>query len=506
MFKAYAHKAAKRAVQAYSSLCWSKNVVALRSVAATSPAQILGPLALFGDTHLNRVKSPEPLFSEQVKASVGTGQRPIGSLWHTSPVCQPARVVGFLVQGFEVKHRVTGALEEDHVTQRSIVEGTVRVSGQPQLTALPGEAGVQYTACVAPHPLPCTPRDEKENMKRGEGSSLDGRREVRPALTERQRATHSALSQYCPVHTAPKHQHRVILVLMNSQRSGSSTQSYSVFAAGALRAASLAFSQLSATTPDLMGCRVKMTLLLRSLKGKSGFISVMDRGVFQSQSVTDLVGSHHEEVVSLVSVKRPPLRHVEVGFPPARQEGPDVCRAFRGLLEHQAGHVAPQLEGNAHCQLHGAQSQVTRPVYYLSSGTFSPSQTAAQSKRSPRTAEKPGTNVNKFTDSLSHMASSTPTEPHALEGKICWLLSSDTPQRGSAICLRVALSSSPVTGSRDNHWNSLQKEKRSTCCCSPNLSIPAGSAGADSTTGSLTGGGPAPPLSVRLHSSLLCCT
>lgn len=49
--------------------------------------------------------------------------------------------------------------------------------------------------------------------------------------------------------------------------------------------------------------------------------SVTDRGVFQSESVSDLMGRDHEQIVSLVSVQRPPLGHVEVGFPPARQEG-----------------------------------------------------------------------------------------------------------------------------------------------------------------------------------------
>lgn len=49
--------------------------------------------------------------------------------------------------------------------------------------------------------------------------------------------------------------------------------------------------------------------------------SVTDRRVLQSQSVSDLVGGHHEQVVSFVSVQRPPLCHVEVGFAPTRQEG-----------------------------------------------------------------------------------------------------------------------------------------------------------------------------------------
>lgn len=39
----------------------------------------------------------------------------------------------------------------------------------------------------------------------------------------------------------------------------------------------------------------------------------------------------------------------------------------------------------------------------------------------------------------------------------CWLPLSDTPQRGSAICLRVALSNSPVTGRRDKRWNFLKR-------------------------------------------------
>uniref|UniRef100_A0A3Q1ETM9 Muscle-specific beta 1 integrin binding protein 2 n=1 Tax=Acanthochromis polyacanthus TaxID=80966 RepID=A0A3Q1ETM9_9TELE len=50
-------------------------------------SQIFCPLPLSGDSHLHRVKPPEPLFSEQVKASVWTGQRPVGPLRHASPVC-----------------------------------------------------------------------------------------------------------------------------------------------------------------------------------------------------------------------------------------------------------------------------------------------------------------------------------------------------------------------------------------------------------------------------------
>lgn len=51
-----------------------------------------------------------------------------------------------------------------------------------------------------------------------------------------------------------------------------------------------------------------------------------------------------------------------------------------------------------------------------------------------------------------------------LWAQICRLPSSDTPQRGSDICLRVALSSSPVTGSLDSHWKLLQKEMRDEMC------------------------------------------
>ena len=142
--------------KADGSLCWSEDVIALRGTTAASPAQVLGPLALSGDSHLDWVKSPEALFSEQVESTVWVGQRPIGPLWHTSPVCQPAGVVGLLVQGSEVEHRVAGALEDDHVTQRSVVEGTVGVARKPQLNVLPREARVQHSASVAPHPLPCT--------------------------------------------------------------------------------------------------------------------------------------------------------------------------------------------------------------------------------------------------------------------------------------------------------------------------------------------------------------
>ena len=48
--------------------------------------------------------------------------------------------------------------------------------------------------------------------------------------------------------------------------------------------------------------------------------SVTHRGVLQSQRVADLVGSHHEQVVAFVSIKRPLLCHVEVGFPSPREE------------------------------------------------------------------------------------------------------------------------------------------------------------------------------------------
>lgn len=112
------------------AICWSKDVVALRSTPAAGPAQVLGPVALFGDSHLHWVKPPEPLFFEEVKAAVWTRQRPVGPLRHASPVSQLAWVVGLLAQGFKVEYGVTGALEEDHVTQRSIVEGTVRVTRQ----------------------------------------------------------------------------------------------------------------------------------------------------------------------------------------------------------------------------------------------------------------------------------------------------------------------------------------------------------------------------------------
>ena len=43
----------------------------------------------------------------------------------------------------------------------------------------------------------------------------------------------------------------------------------------------------------------------------------------------------------------------------------DVCGTFGGLLEHQARHIAPQLEGGAHCQTHGARGQMGRPVHHL---------------------------------------------------------------------------------------------------------------------------------------------
>lgn len=44
---------------------------------------------------------------------------------------------------------------------------------------------------------------------------------------------------------------------------------------------------------------------------------------------------------------------------------PDVSRALGGLLEDQARHVAPQLEGGLHRQTHRAPGQVLRPVHHL---------------------------------------------------------------------------------------------------------------------------------------------
>lgn len=50
---------------------------------------------------------------------------------------------------------------------------------------------------------------------------------------------------------------------------------------------------------------------------------------------------------------------------PLIESQPDVCGSFRGFLEDQAWHVAPQLEGGVHRQTHRAQRQVARPVHYL---------------------------------------------------------------------------------------------------------------------------------------------
>ena len=54
-----------------------------------------------------------------------------------------------------------------------------------------------------------------------------------------------------------------------------------------------------------------------------------DRWVLQSQGVSYLVGGHHEQVVSLVSVQRPPLGHVKVGFTTLREEGMGQGPAYR---------------------------------------------------------------------------------------------------------------------------------------------------------------------------------
>lgn len=54
-----------------------------------------------------------------------------------------------------------------------------------------------------------------------------------------------------------------------------------------------------------------------------------DRGVLQSKSMSNLVGGHHEQVVSFVSIQRPPLSHVKVGFTPTRQEGVSQSPSWR---------------------------------------------------------------------------------------------------------------------------------------------------------------------------------
>lgn len=66
------------------------------------------------------------------------------------------------MQSFEVEDKVARALEEDHVTQRGIIEGTVRVARKPQLTVLSWETRIQHAAGVTPHPLPCTPSDKED--------------------------------------------------------------------------------------------------------------------------------------------------------------------------------------------------------------------------------------------------------------------------------------------------------------------------------------------------------
>lgn len=136
---------------------WSKDVITL-STSATSPAQILGPLALFRDPHLRWVKSPEPVFSEEEEMSIWTGQSPVCPPRHAGPVCQPAGVVMLWDHGSEVEHVVAGTLKDDHVTQGGVIEGGVGMTREPQVADLPGETRVQHSASVAPHLLPCRPR------------------------------------------------------------------------------------------------------------------------------------------------------------------------------------------------------------------------------------------------------------------------------------------------------------------------------------------------------------
>lgn len=123
---------------------------------ATSPAQLLGPSAFFSDSDLNRVKPPEPVFSEEEEASLRAGQCPVRPAGHPSPVRQPAGVIMLPGHGSEVQHVVAGALEDDHVTQGSVVEGGVGMAREAQIAHLPGETRVQDATGIAPHLLPCS--------------------------------------------------------------------------------------------------------------------------------------------------------------------------------------------------------------------------------------------------------------------------------------------------------------------------------------------------------------
>ena len=69
-----------------------------------------------------------------------------------------------------------------------------------------------------------------------------------------------------------------------------------------------------------------------------------DRWVLQSQGVSYLVGGHHEQVVSLVSVQRPPLGHVEVGFTALREEGMCQGPAYRKDSQSQVTWSATHTE------------------------------------------------------------------------------------------------------------------------------------------------------------------
>lgn len=138
----------------------SKDVITLRT-GATGPAQILGPLAFSSDSNLHWVESPKPLFSEEEQASIWAGQCPVRPPGHPGPICQPAGVVMLQDHGAEVQHKVAGTLEDDHVTQGSVIEGAVGMMRETQVSVLLGETRVQHIAGIAPHPLPCTPRTKR---------------------------------------------------------------------------------------------------------------------------------------------------------------------------------------------------------------------------------------------------------------------------------------------------------------------------------------------------------
>lgn len=112
-------------------------------------------------------------------------------------------------------------------------------------------------------------------------------------------------------------------------------------------------------------------------------------GVLQAQGVSDLMGGHHEQVVALVSVQRPSLRHVEVGFSSARQEGmsqgPTWMSHIYCLSNNIHTYIFIHFKSNCYiCTLSGCEADLVRQKRYWRRRCGPPHKKPAGCLRGPR--------------------------------------------------------------------------------------------------------------------------